>query len=115
MVNDQGVFSESLAAYYNITVDADIVDKVFSLKNGEFAAITTDDSVWIVQRFDHKEKESYFTDVKDTVFKSLYADDLAAKHTEWRSRLNYVYNEAVIDAYRPEYLTDLFKFSQSAS
>ncbi len=113
IVNDQGVFSESLATYYNITVDEDIVDKVFSLKNGEYAAVTIEDSVWIVQRLDHKEKESYFTDVKDSVFKTLYADDLAAKHTDWRSRLNYVYNEDVIDAYRPEYLADLFKFSDT--
>ncbi len=115
IVNDQGVFSESLATYYNITVDEDIVDKAFSLKNGEYAAVTIDDSVWIIQRLDHKEKESYFTDVKDSVFKTLYADDLAAKHTEWRSRLNYVYNEDVIDAYRPEYLADLFKFSDTSN
>lgn len=113
IVNDQGVFSESLASYYNITVDEDIVDKVFSLKNGEYAAVTIDDSVWIVQRLDHKEKDTYFTDVKDTIFKTLYADDLSAKHTDWRSRLNYVYNEDVIDAYRPEYLEDLFKFSET--
>jgi molybdopterin converting factor small subunit len=114
IINDQGIFSESLATYYSITVDEDIVDKVFALKNGEYAAVTIDDSIWVVQRFDHKEKESYFTDVKDSVFKTLYADDLAAKHTDWRSRLNYVYNEAVIDAYRPEYLSDLFKFSQTS-
>ena len=113
IVNDKGVFSESLASYYNITVDEDIVDKAFSLKNGEYATVTIEDSVWIIQRFDHNEKESYFTDVKDSVFKTLYADDLAAKHTDWRSRLNYVYNEDVIDAYRPEYLADLFKFSDT--
>ncbi len=113
IVNDKGVFSESLASYYNITVDEDIVDKAFSLKNGEYATVTIDDSVWIIQRFDHNEKESYYTDVKDSVFKTLYADDLSAKHTDWRSRLNYVYNEDVIDAYRPEYLADLFKFSDT--
>ena len=113
IVNDKGVFSDSLASYYNITVDEDIVDKAFSLKDGEYATVTIEDSVWIIQRFDHKEKESYFTDVKDSVFKTLYADDLSAKHTDWRSRLNYVYNEAVIDAYRPEYLADLFKFSDT--
>ncbi|MBO5214465.1 MAG: hypothetical protein J6B86_06820 [Clostridia bacterium] len=113
IINDKGVFSESLATYYNITVDEDIVDKAFSLKNGEYAAVTIDDSVWIIQRLDHNEKESYFTDVKDSVFKTLYADDLSAKHTDWRSRLNYVYNEDVIDAYRPEYLADLFKFSDT--
>ncbi len=114
VINESGVFSESLATYYDITVDEDVVDKVFSLKNGEYAAVTIDDSIWIVQRLDHTEKESYFTDVKETVFKELYAEDLAAKHTDWRSRLNYVYNEAAIDAYRPEYLTDLFKFSQTS-
>ncbi len=114
VINDKGIFSESLATYYDITVDEDIVDKVFSLKNGESAAVTLEDSIWIIQRFDHKEKDSYFTDVKDVVFKSLYAEDLAAKHTDWRSRLNYVYNEDVIDAYRPEYLSDLFKFSDTS-
>ncbi len=114
VVNDKGVFSESLATYYNITVDEDIVDKVFSMKDGEYAAVTIDDSIWIVQRFDHNEKDSYFTDVKQTVFKALYADDLSAKHTEWRSRLNYVYNEDAIEAYRPEYLADLFRFSETS-
>ena len=38
-------------------------------------------------------------------------DDFAAKHTDWRNRLNYVYNEAVIDAYKPENLADLFDFA----
>ncbi|MBQ1965792.1 MAG: hypothetical protein II348_03870 [Clostridia bacterium] len=113
VINDQGVFSEELATYYSITVDEDIVDKVFSLKNGEYAAVTVDNAIWIVQRLDHKEKEEYYTAVKDACFKALYADDLAAKHTDWRSRLNYIYNDAAIDAYRPEYLEDMFKFSES--
>ncbi len=114
VINDQGIFSESLATYYNITVDENVVDKVFSLKNGEYAAVTIDDSIWIVQRLDHTEKEDYYTGVKDAVFKALYTDDLAAKHTDWRSRLNYLYNDAAIDAYRPEYLEDMFKFSETS-
>jgi hypothetical protein len=79
VINDQGVFSEDLATLYNITVDSDVVDKVFSLKNGEYAAVTIKNSIWIVKRYDHTEKESYFTDVEETVFAALYADDLAAK------------------------------------
>ena len=113
IINDQGVFSETLATYYSITVEDDIVDKVFSLKNGEYAEVTVDNAIWVVQRLDHKEKEEYYTNVKDACFKALYADDLAAKHTDWRSRLNYLYNDAAIDAYRPEYLEDMFKFSES--
>lgn len=115
VINDNGVFSQKLATYYNITVDGDIVDKVFSLKDGEYAVVTIDDSIWIVKRYSHNEKESYFTDVKDAVFQALYADDFAAKHTEWISRLNYSYNEAVIEAYKPENLADLFKFSETSS
>ena len=44
-------------------------------------------------------------------YQALYKDDFAAKHTDWRNRLNYVYNEAVIDAYKPENLADLFDFA----
>ncbi len=115
IVNEDGVFSENLATYYNITVDEDVVDKAFSLKNGEFAAVTIDDSVWIIQRFDHNEKEDYYNEVKATIYKNLYSPDLKSKHTEWRSRLNYVYNEDVIEAYRPENLADLFDFSSTGS
>ncbi len=115
IVNEEGVFSENLATYYNITVDENVVDKAFSLKNGEFAAVEIDDSVWVIQRFDHNEKEDYFNEVRDAIRKTLYAPDLKSKHTEWRSRLNYVYNEEVIAAYRPENLADLFDFSSTGS
>ncbi len=115
IVNEDGVFSENLATYYNITVDEDVVEKAYSLKNGEFAAVEIDDSVWVIQRFDHNEKEDYFNDVKATIYKNLYAPDLQSKHTEWRSRLNYTYNQAVIDAYRPENLADLFDFSSTGN
>lgn len=115
VINNNGVFSEDLATYYNITIDASVVDKVFSLKEGEYATVSLKGSIWVVKRYSHTEKETYFDGVKETVFKALYADDLASKHTEWRSRLNYVYNEDVIEAYKPENLADLFDISSTTS
>ena len=111
IINEDGVFSQDLATYYNITVDSNIVNKVFALKDGEYATVELKDSIWIVKRYVNNEKEQYFTDVEIDVFRALYADDLSAKHTEWRNRLNYIYNEAAVELYKPENLTDLFKFS----
>lgn len=114
IIDENGIFSETLATYYNITIDEDLVDAVFALKDGETTTVTLDNAVWIVKRYDNNEKESYFTDVKESVYKALYAEDFAAKHTDWRNRLNYVYNEAVIEAYKPENLADLFDFAGTA-
>ncbi len=114
IINDEGVFSQTLATYYNITIDEEIVDEVFGLKDGEYTTVTTDNSIWIVKRYSNTEKDTYYTDVKESVFSALYADDLSAKHTEWRNRLNYVYNDAVIEAYKPENLADLFDFSNTS-
>lgn len=111
IIDDKGVFSETLATYYNITVDEDIVEEVFSMKDGEYQAVTIDDSIWIVKRYSVDEEESYFEGVKEQVFKALYSEDLSAKHTAWRQKLDYTYNQAVLDKYTPETLTDMFDFS----
>ena len=111
IIDSEGVFDKNLATYYNVVVDSDIVDKVFGMKNGEFVSVKLDDSIWIIQRYANDEKAEYFEDVKEMTYQALYQDDFAAKHTDWRNRLNYVYNEAVIDAYKPENLADLFDFA----
>lgn len=115
IIDENGIFSETLATYYNITIDEDLVDAVFALKDGETTTVTLDNAVWIVKRYDNNEKESYYTDVKESVYKALYEEDFAAKHTDWRNRLNYVYNEAVIEAYKPENLADLFDFAGTSN
>lgn len=111
IINEEGVFSQNLSTYYGISVDQDVVDKVYSLQVGEYATVTIDDSIWIVKRYDHTEKESYYTDVEDLVFSALYADDLQAKHTAWIQSLNYKYNENLLATFTPENLTDLFDFA----
>lgn len=115
IINEAGVFSEELATYYNITVDEDIVDEVFAMKDGEYQAITIDDSIWIVKRYDVNEEESYFEGVRSLVYKALYGEDLSSKHTAWRQALDYVYNQAVLDKYTPESLTDLFDFGGTSA
>lgn len=114
IINEAGVFSQNLATYYGISVDADVVDKVFSLKIGEYATVTIDDSIWIVKRYDHMEKESYYTDVENAVYSSLYSEDLSSKHTAWTQSLNYTYNEKLLETYKPETLTDLFDFANAS-
>jgi len=94
-------------------VDDAIVDKVFALRDGEYATVTIDDSIWIVKRYDNGEKEEYYEGVKDTVFNALYSDDLAAKHTAWRSKLNYQFNEDLVNACKPENLGILFTTNKS--
>ena len=115
VTNDSGVFDETLANYYGITVDEDVVDAVFALKEGEVDVVTIDDSIWIVKRYSATEKESYFEDVKEQIFRELYADDLAARHTRWRQSLDYVYNQAALDAYAPKNLADLFDFAGTSA
>lgn len=114
VANDSGVFDANLANYYGITVDEDVVDAVFALKEGEVDVVTIDDSIWIVKKYSATEKESYFNDVKEQIFRELYADDLAARHTRWRQSLDYTYNQAALDAYAPKNLGDLFDLTATS-
>ena len=61
-----------------------------------------------MKRYPVDEKESYYEDVKDMIFKSLYSEDLVNMQTAWRSQLDYAFNQAVLDKHTPETLSDLF-------
>lgn len=110
-----GVFDQTLATYYNISLDEKLIEKVYALKEGEYAAVETDEAIWIVKKYSNAEKESYFENVESSVYQALYADDLSAKHTNWRTKLNYVYNEACVAEYLPEKLSNLFQFDTGSS
>lgn len=115
VIDEDGVFSEALASYYNISVDEDIVEQVFAMKDGEYHAVTIDGSIWIVKRYAVDEKESYFEGVQSMIFKALYSEDLVILQTTWRSQLDYAFNQAVLDKYPPESLTDLFDLAGTSS
>jgi len=108
VMNDKGIFDERLANYYNISVDEDVVEAVFAMKEGDVETVTIDDSIWIVKKYSVHEKDEYFEGVREQIFKELYADDLAARHTRWRQSLDYTYTPAALDFYAPKNLADLF-------
>lgn len=110
-----GIFDQALALYYNMTLDEAVIEKVFSLKEGEYAAVQTEDAIWIVKKYSNTEKESYFENASAAVYQALYADDLSAKHTAWRSRMNFIYNEDAVAEFLPEKLEKLFDFTTSSS
>ena len=115
VTNAEGVFDSALATYYNVTLDSKVVNQVFSMQEGEVAAVTIDDSIWVVKKYSVTEKESYYEDAETSVFQALYQDDLRAKYTAWTAGLNYTFNQAVVDAYKPENLEDLFRFASTKS
>lgn len=108
ITSDKGVFSETLATYYNITVDESVVEKVFSMKEGDVQTVTTGDAIWIVKRYDANEKESYFKDVESQIFKTLYTEDFESKYSSWKSSLSYQFNLEALEVYAPVNLRDLF-------
>lgn len=110
VIDPSGVFDSTLSQLYGASVDPEIVKKVFGLEMGGTASVKTKGAIWIVKRYDHMEKESYYENVADDVFMELYADDLSAKQTSWTQSLNYKYNEAVLAHYTPETLPDVFDF-----
>ncbi len=110
VTNTDGVFDSALATYYSIKVDTDVVDKVFTIKEGEYTTVEIDDSIWIVKRYSTGEKEEYFESAREDCFSALYASDLNTKFTKWTAELNYAYNDAALTTYAPENLTVLFRF-----
>ncbi|MBP3300917.1 MAG: hypothetical protein J6M34_05375 [Clostridia bacterium] len=108
VISDKGVFSETLATYYNITVEDGVVNKIFAMKDGDVQAITGSNAIWIVKRYDATEKEAYFNDVESLIFKALYAEDFETTIKDWKADLSYQFNLEALDVYAPANLHDLF-------
>ena len=103
-----GVFNYTLYNTYNIAVNKLIISKLATMQVGDSAVVETENSLWVIKKYDIREEASYYEDRKVAIFQSIYMDDFNAKYTRWQAELNYKYSDAVLETLDPGNFTDLF-------
>ena len=103
-----GVFNYTLYNTYNIAVNKLIISKLATMQVGDSAVVETENSLWVIKKYDIREEASYYEDRKVAIFQSIYMDDFNAKYTRWQADLNYKYSDAVLETLDPGNFTDLF-------
>ncbi len=103
-----GVFNYTLYNTYNIGVNKLIVAKLTTMEVGDSAVVETDNSIWVVKKFDIREDASYYESRKEAIYQNIYMDDFNAKYTRWQADLNYKFSDAVLETLDPGNFSDLF-------
>ena len=106
--DQKGVFNQTLYNYYGIAVNPDIVKKLNEMQNGENAVVEVDNAIWVIQKCDRNEKESYYNDRAESIYKDMYAADFNNKYTQWMAELDYKFNEKALAHLDPGNFSDLF-------
>lgn len=108
IVKKDGTILQEYYSGYDSVLDSELVNKVFSLKNGEFAEIETDSGFWIVQRCDINESEKYYNDSRDIVFDYLLSEPYTELFNNWKSDFSYTMNDKIVEKYNPKNISALF-------
>ena len=108
ITNLDGVFNQTLHTVYDITVNEKIINKLQEIQVGEAALVEIDNSIWVIQREDINESDSYFETRSDSIFQEMYGDSFNSKYTRWVADLDFQFDENVLADLDPRYFTDLF-------
>lgn len=108
ITNLDGIFNKILYKNYNLSVHKDIIAALQAIEVNDFTVVTIDNSIWVVEKKDINEEESYYTSRKDSIYQEMYSSDFNSKYTRWLAELDYVFNDAVLTELDPGNLTDLF-------
>ncbi len=103
-----GIFNQTLYSLYDIAVHEKIVKKLSEMQVGEVTTVEIDNSIWVIQKYDIKEEEAYFTDREERIYKDMYSNDFNNKYTGWLAELDYKFNEDTLKELDPGNFTDLF-------
>jgi len=108
ITNLEGIFNQTLYTYYDLSVHKDIIAALKDINVGEYAVVTIDNSIWVVEKNDINEKASYYETRKESIYQTMYGPDFNSKYTRWMAELDYAYNDAVLSELDPGNFTDLF-------
>ncbi len=106
--DENGIFNQTLYTYYDICVNAKIIQRLNSMKTGEVSVVEIDNSIWVVKKYDLNEDPAYFESRQEALYQKIYSTDFNNKYTVWLAELDYKFNEDVIKELDPGNFTDLF-------
>lgn len=106
--DQKGIFNQTLYNYYGIAVNSEIVKKLNEMQNGETAVVEVDNAIWVIQKCDRNEKESYYNNRATSIYQTMYATDFNNKYTQWMADLDYKFNEKALEHLDPGTFSDLF-------
>ena len=108
VTDKNGIFDYLFYYYYNQTLDSQIVDKAFSMNDGDIALIEIDSSFWVIQKMDKNEKADYFESKKDLIYSTISSPLLDEEFAKWEKEFSIVMNESVVSKYDPRKIGPLF-------
>lgn len=108
ITDKNGIFNKEVYSYYGYKLDTTLTDKIFELKDKEYAFVELPDSFWVVQKYSATEKENYFADRKDEVFDAITADDIQKLYNQWLEAFPHEFNEKTVEKYDPRGMSVLF-------
>ena len=109
LVTDKnGIFDYTYYYYYGYTLDSTIVDKLFTMENGDIEMIELSSSFWIIQKLDKNEDSSYYESKRDLIYSSISSPIIEEVFSEWENSYAIVFNDAVVSKYDPRKIDSLF-------
>lgn len=114
VTDKNGIFDYTYYYYYGYTLDSSIVDKLFTMENGDVEYIELDSSFWIIQKLDKNEKESFYESKKDYIYSLISTPIIGEVFGKWEDELAIAFNDAVVSKYDPRRIGSLFYKQSSA-
>ena len=109
LVTDKnGIFDYNYYYYYGYSLDSTIVDKLFTMENGDIEMVEITSSFWIIQKLDKNEDPSYYEAKRDLIYSSISTPIVEEVFNEWENEFAIVFNDAVISKYDPRKIDKLF-------
>ncbi len=108
VTDKNGIFDYAYTYYYNVTLDSAIVDKVFTMENGEVAFVELSSSFWILQKLDKNEDSSYYESKKDLIYSAISTPIIEEVFAKWEDEFAIVFNDSAVSKYDPRKIGSLF-------
>lgn len=109
LVTDKdGVFNYNYYYYYGYTLDSNIVNKLFTMNDGDIEMIELSSSFWIVQKLDKNEDSSYYESKKDLIYNSISSPIIEEVFENWENSYAIVFNDSTVSKYDPRRIDALF-------
>lgn len=109
LVTDKdGIFDYNYYYYYGYTIDSNIVNKVFTMADGEIAMVELSSSFWIVEKLDKNEDPMYYESKRDLIYNSISSPIVAEEFAKWEDSYAIVWNESTVNKYDPRKIEPLF-------
>lgn len=114
VVDKDGVF-DYYSYYYSYTMDSNIVNKVFSMNDGDIALVELSSSFWILQRLDKNENESFYESKKSLIYSALSSPIIEELFAGWQKNSSITFNTATVSKYDPRKINSLFILDSDTS